>query len=99
MRHWAKWPRIFGLGLENHVQWARKVYAAVAENYPNSKCYISGQRRARKALFSAFDAAWAGVSHDKISALKSVWFFYSRSTKLTKIFDLIFKLKNYATLT
>jgi hypothetical protein len=19
MRHWAKWPRIFGLGLENHV--------------------------------------------------------------------------------
>jgi hypothetical protein len=19
MRHWAKWPRIFGMGLENHV--------------------------------------------------------------------------------
>jgi hypothetical protein len=19
MRHWAKWPRIFGLGLENHL--------------------------------------------------------------------------------
>jgi hypothetical protein len=54
------------------LQWARKVYAAVAENYANSKCYISGQRRARKALFSAFDATWAGVSHDKISALKNV---------------------------
>jgi hypothetical protein len=54
------------------VQWARKVYAAVAENYANSKCYISGQRRARKTLFSVFDAAWAGVSHGKISALKNV---------------------------
>ncbi len=54
------------------LQWARKVYAAVAENYANSKCYISGQRRAGKALFSAFDAAWAGVSYDKISALKNV---------------------------
>ncbi len=54
------------------VQWALKVYAAVAENYANSKYFISGQRRARKALFSAFGAAWAGVSHDKISALKNV---------------------------
>ncbi len=81
------------------VQWARKVYAAVAENYANSKCYISGQRRARKALFSAFDAAWAGVSFDKISTLKNIQFFYSRFKKFTKIFDLIFKLKNYATLT
>jgi hypothetical protein len=54
------------------IQWARKVYAAVAENYANSKCYISGQSEARKALFSAFDAAWAGVSHHKISALKNV---------------------------
>jgi hypothetical protein len=49
-----------------------KIYAAVAENYTNSKYYISGQRRVRKALFSAFDAAWAGVSRDKISALKNV---------------------------
>jgi hypothetical protein len=47
------------------LQWARKVYPAVAENYLNY--YISGQKRARKAPFSAFDAAWAGVSHDKIS--------------------------------
>ncbi len=53
------------------VQWARKVYAAVAENYANSNYYISGQRRGRKkALFSAFDAAWTGVSHDKISTLQ-----------------------------
>jgi hypothetical protein len=59
---------ILNLGL----QWARKVYAAIAENYANSKCYISGQRRARKPLFSAFDAAWAGVSHDKLSALKNI---------------------------
>jgi hypothetical protein len=43
----------------------------VAENYANSKYHISGQIRARKALFSAFDAAWAGISH-KISALKNV---------------------------
>jgi hypothetical protein len=57
---------------EVSLQWARKVYAAVAENYANSKCYISGQRGARKPLFSAFDAAWAGVSHDKISALKNI---------------------------
>jgi hypothetical protein len=58
----------------NHInlQWARKVYAAVAENYINSKCYISGQRRTRKAMFSAFDAAWAGVSHDKIPALENI---------------------------
>ncbi len=75
------------------VQWAGKVYAAVTENYANSKCSISGQRRARKALFSAFDAAWAGVSFDKISTLKNIQFFYNRSTKFTKIFDLIFKLK------
>jgi hypothetical protein len=54
------------------LQWAWKVYAAVAENYPNSKCYISGQRLAREAPFSAFDAAWAGVSHDKIPAFKNV---------------------------
>jgi hypothetical protein len=53
------------------IQWARKVYAAVAENYANLKCYISGQRRARKVLFSAFDAAWTGVSRDKIPALKN----------------------------
>jgi hypothetical protein len=44
------------------VQWARKVYATVADNDTNSKCYISGQRRARKAPFLAFDAAWAGLS-------------------------------------
>ncbi len=54
------------------IQWARKVYAAIAENYVNSKCYISGQRRARKVLFSAFDATWAGVSRDKIPALKNL---------------------------
>jgi hypothetical protein len=53
-------------------QWVRKVYAAVTENYLNSKYYISGQRRARKALFLAFDEAWAGVSHDKILALKNL---------------------------
>ncbi len=52
----------------HNIHWVWKVYAAVAENYENSKYYISGQRRARKALFSAFDAVWAGVSHDKISA-------------------------------
>ncbi len=34
-----------------NIQWARKAYAAVAKNYVNSKCYISGQRIARKALF------------------------------------------------
>ncbi len=81
------------------LQWVRKVYAAVAENYANSNCYISGQRIARKALFSAFEATWAGVSHDKISALKNVSFFCSRSTKFPKLFDLIFKQKNYAILT
>jgi hypothetical protein len=55
-----------------NVQWARKVYADVAENYANSKCYTSGERRARKVLFSAFDAAWTGVSRDKIPALKNL---------------------------
>jgi hypothetical protein len=30
------------------------------------------KEKARKALFSAFDTVWAGVSHDKISALKNV---------------------------
>jgi hypothetical protein len=86
-------------GLHNWVlQWAWKVYAAVAENYPNSKYYISGQRRARKALFWAFDAAWAVVSHDKISALKNVQVFCSRSTKFPKLFYLIFKQKKYAIL-
>jgi hypothetical protein len=54
------------------LQWAWKVYAAVAQNYANSKCYISGQRLAGKALFSAFDAAWAEVSQDKIIARKNV---------------------------
>ncbi len=54
------------------LQWARKVYATVAENYANSKYYISGKRKAKKALFSSFDAAWAGVSHSKISAIKNV---------------------------
>jgi hypothetical protein len=44
----------------------RKVYAVVAENNANSNNYISGQRRAGKALFSAFGAARAGVSLDKI---------------------------------
>jgi hypothetical protein len=57
---------------EGNIQWARKVYAAVAENYANSKRYISGLRRARKPLFSAFDAARAEVSHDKITALKNI---------------------------
>jgi hypothetical protein len=61
----------FGFKIKS-VQWARKVYAAIAENYANSECYISGPRRARKPLFSAFNAAWAGVSHDKISALKNL---------------------------
>ncbi len=55
-----------------NIQWARKVYAAVAENCANSKRYISGQRRARKVLFSAFDAAWTGVSRDKIPTLKNL---------------------------
>ncbi len=56
----------------SQIQWARKVYAAVAENYANSKYYISGERRVRKALFLVFDTAWAGVSRNKISALKNV---------------------------
>jgi hypothetical protein len=55
-----------------YLQWARKVYAAVAENYAIAKYYVSGQRRSRKTQFLAFDAAWAGVSHDKISTLKNV---------------------------
>jgi hypothetical protein len=26
MRHWAKWPRIYGLGLENHVLLIKKAF-------------------------------------------------------------------------
>jgi hypothetical protein len=43
-----------------------KVYAAIAKNYADSNYYISGQRKARKARFSTFDAACAGLFHDKI---------------------------------
>ncbi len=50
----------------------RGKFMPLSPKLQNSKCYFSGQRRARKALFLAFDAAWAGVSHDKISALKSI---------------------------
>jgi hypothetical protein len=52
------------------LQWAQKVYAAVAENYANSKYYILGQRKARKALFWAFDAAWQGFLMVKYQLLK-----------------------------
>jgi hypothetical protein len=55
-----------------YLQWVRKVYAAVTENYADSKYYVSGPKKARKALFSSFDAAWAGVSRDKILVLKNV---------------------------
>jgi hypothetical protein len=50
----------------------KNVYAAVAENYADLKYYISDQRRACKVLFLSFDAAWTGVSQDKISALKNL---------------------------
>jgi hypothetical protein len=47
------------------------VYAAVAENDTNSNYNISGQRKARKEMLLAFDAACAGLSHDKISTLQN----------------------------
>jgi hypothetical protein len=54
------------------IQWVRKVYATVTENYANSNYFISGQRRARKALFFAFDADCAGLFHDKILTLQNL---------------------------
>ncbi len=63
------------------------------------KVLYLGSKKSQKALFSAFDAAWAGVSRDKLSALKNVQFFCSRSTKFPKLFYLIFEQKNYAILT
>jgi hypothetical protein len=41
---------------------------AVAENYAISNYHILGKKIDRKAPFSAFKAAYARISHDKIPA-------------------------------
>jgi hypothetical protein len=53
------------------VQWGRRVYTAITEN-ATSNFEILAQRRGRKALFSAFEAAFAGVSHDKLPATQNL---------------------------
>ncbi len=47
------------------VQWGRRVYTAITEN-ATSNFDILGQRRGRKVLLLAFEAACAGLSHRKI---------------------------------
>jgi hypothetical protein len=58
--------------LVNCIQWEWKVYADVAKNYADSNYYTLGRRKARKALFTTFDAACARLFHDKILTLQNL---------------------------